>query len=86
MDNHVEMQKNIHAIVGMIMVIVEDRDSVDIGFNAEGDNITLTVTASPSDMGRIIGKQGATITSIRTIMKNIVCRNGKRYFLEVGLK
>ena len=35
-------------------------------------------------MGRVIGKGGATVTAIRTILKNCNSRDGKRYFIQIG--
>lgn len=74
----------IQVIEHIIKSLVEDADSAQFIVSEEGDNVTVTVQVKESDMGRVIGKQGATVTAIRTILKNANARDGKRYFIQVG--
>jgi predicted RNA-binding protein YlqC (UPF0109 family) len=66
--------------------LVEDEASVKFEVSEEGDNVTVTVNVAEGDMGRVIGKGGATVNSIRTILKNCNSKDGKRYFIQIGDK
>ena len=60
------MKDTLHFIVSSI---VDNPDEVSIDEQLE-DNITnLTITVNPSDIGKVIGKEGKVIRSIRNIMK-----------------
>lgn len=57
-----------------LSVTLEEKDS--------GAN-TIVITASPDDMGRIIGKQGRIAMAIRTIVKSASAKEEKKYFVEI---
>ena len=68
----------------IVKSLVEFPDKVKLEDIVEGDNITIKVMVADGDMGRVIGKGGATVTAIRTILKNCNSRDGKRYFIQIG--
>ena len=74
----------INVIEHILKSLVEKPDQVKLTQSEEGDTVTVTVAVADSDMGRVIGKQGATVQAIRTILKNANSPDGKRYFLQVG--
>jgi len=74
----------IKVIEHIIKSLVEDEASVKLTTHEEGENVTITVTVNERDMGRVIGKSGATVTAIRTILKNCNSKDGKRYFIQIG--
>ena len=74
----------IQVIEHIVKSLVEDEKSVKIGVAEEGDSVTVTVHVAERDMGRVIGKSGATVTAIRTILKNCNSKDGKRYFIQIG--
>ena len=74
----------INVIEHIVKSLVEHPDKVKLNQTEEGDTVTVTVHVADSDMGRVIGKQGATVQAIRTILKNANSPDGKRYFLQVG--
>jgi len=41
------------------------------------------IRVNPADIGKVIGKRGATIQALRTILKNAGMRQGKRFILEI---
>ncbi len=60
------MKDTLHFIVS---AIVDNPDAVEIDEHEE-DGITLyTISVAPEDMGKVIGKEGKVIRSIRNIMK-----------------
>ncbi|HVP51078.1 MAG TPA: KH domain-containing protein [Terriglobales bacterium] len=50
----------------------------------DGEQVTvLELRVSPSDLGKVIGKQGRTARSIRTILGAAGMKLKKRYTLEI---
>lgn len=74
----------IQVIEYIIKSLVEDESAVKLSVSEEGENVTVTVNVADRDMGRVIGKAGATVTAIRTILKNCNSKDGKRYFIQIG--
>jgi predicted RNA-binding protein YlqC (UPF0109 family) len=68
----------------IIKSLVEQPDKVVLEEAQEGDNVTIIVKVADGDMGRVIGKGGATVTAIRTLLKNCNSKDGKRYFIQIG--
>lgn len=58
-------------ITFLIMELVEDRDAVDITQQHEEKKIIITVHVSEKDFGRVIGKGGQTIRSIRSLVSTV---------------
>lgn len=53
----------------IIKSIVENEDAVQIEEKEEEGLLNLIVTVAKEDMGKVIGKEGKVIRSIRNIMK-----------------
>jgi hypothetical protein len=49
--------------------LVTKPDDVDVRQEIEGGKVKVSIKVNPEDMGRVIGKSGATIKSIRVIAK-----------------
>lgn len=50
-------------------------------------NIVFSVAVDPKEMGKVIGKQGRTARSLRTLLRAIGHENGLRYSLDIdGVK
>ncbi len=60
------MKDTLHFIVSSI---VDNPDAVIIDQNEEEGMTNLLITVDKADMGRVIGKEGKVIRSIRNIMK-----------------
>ena len=61
----------------------EDPDGVEVR-EVPGDRETvLRLSVSPSDLGKVIGRQGRTAKSIRTILAAAGSRLRKRVVLEI---
>ena len=68
----------------IVISLVENPDAVVLEDVVDGDNVTVKVKVADGDMGRVIGKGGATVTAIRTSLNNCNSRDGKRYFIQIG--
>ncbi|HEU5394429.1 MAG TPA: KH domain-containing protein [Candidatus Methylomirabilis sp.] len=63
--------------------LVDDPDGVEVR-EVPGDRETvLRLSVSPSDLGKVIGRQGRTAKSIRTILAAAGSRLRKRVVLEI---
>lgn len=58
------------------------KDSIVISPEEENDETIFYVTAHPEDMGRVIGKEGQTITALRNLIKVMGARQSERYYLK----
>lgn len=45
--------------------------------------VILELRVAPEDMGRIIGKDGRTANAIRTLIRVLAAKQGKRVTLEI---
>ena len=45
--------------------------------------LIFEVRCAKDDLGKLIGKGGATITAIRNLLKAVALRNNQRVFVEV---
>lgn len=53
----------------IIKCLVEEQDKVVVTETKEEDTIILTVNVATNEMGRVIGKEGRIIKSIREIVR-----------------
>ena len=49
----------------------------------EGEETVLELTVDPSDMGKVIGKQGRIAKAIRSVVKAAASREDKKAVLEI---
>jgi len=63
--------------------LVDDPDSVTVT-EIEGENETvLELRVAEGDMGKVIGRQGRIAKEIRTLVKSVAMKNGKRVSVEI---
>jgi predicted RNA-binding protein YlqC (UPF0109 family) len=63
--------------------LVDDPSQVYIS-EIEGENsVILELRVGPEDMGRVIGKGGRTVNAIRTLIRVLAAKQGKRVTLEI---
>ena len=77
----------VNVIELIIKSLVDDPTAVKLDVTEEEEGkVNVTVQVADRDMGRVIGKEGATVSAIRTILKNCNSKDGKRYFIQIGDK
>ena len=62
--------------------LVDNSEAVEIKQIDENNSIVFEVKDAESDMGKVIGKQGRTAKSIRTVMKAVAAREHKKVTVE----
>jgi uncharacterized protein len=63
--------------------LVENPDEVVVTEKEEGKNITVELHVAPSDMGKVIGKQGRIAKAIRSVVKAASSKDNKRVDVEI---
>ena len=65
--------------------LVEDKDSVKVTVDepTEDGTIVYHLNVAPSDMGRVIGKQGRIAKAIRMVMRSAAQQNGSKIMVEI---
>ncbi|HOB10844.1 MAG TPA: KH domain-containing protein [Acetomicrobium sp.] len=53
----------------IVMQLVTKPEDVEVRQDSEDGKIKVSIKVNPEDMGRVIGKAGSTIRSIRVIAK-----------------
>ena len=71
----------IKYIVGQF---AEDKENIEYVVNEKDRVIEVNVILSPSDMGKVIGKQGKIAKAMRTIVRAATPASSKRYSIEIS--
>jgi predicted RNA-binding protein YlqC (UPF0109 family) len=76
--------KNMRDLVlEMARALVDISDSVSVEVFNEGDGTVLRLRVAPSDIGKVIGKQGRTARSMRTILGAASMKLKHRFALDI---
>ncbi|MCL1994969.1 MAG: KH domain-containing protein [Defluviitaleaceae bacterium] len=67
----------------IIRNLASDQDEIKISQEEDNNNIILKLQVSKNDIGKIIGKNGKIIRSIRTIIKAGAFDTRKRVTVEI---
>ena len=67
----------------VLELLVEDKDQLSIESSVDALGVLITVKVSERDMGKLIGKSGQTIKSIRTLLRTIGGIGNQRVNLKV---
>ena len=63
--------------------LVEHPQAVDVQETETDGNVVLELRVDPSDMGKVIGRQGRIAKEIRTLMRSVAQRQGKKDSVEI---
>jgi len=67
----------------IIKSIVNKPDAVKIDRRVDEKGVLLELTVDQEDLGRVIGKRGATAQSLRTLLRALGTKNDARYNLKI---
>lgn len=68
----------------IISSIVERPEEVEVKEEEQDGVLNFIVTVSKEDMGRVIGKGGKVIKSIRNVMKIPAIKNNKKIYISLS--
>jgi len=63
--------------------LVDEPAAVDVQSVTRDDNTVLKLKVAPQDVGKVIGKQGRTARSVRTILGAVSMKLHHRYTLDI---
>jgi len=67
----------------VVKSLVGKPDAVSIKRTVDEKGVLLELTVDAEDLGRVIGKRGATAQSIRTLLRALGTKNEARYNLKI---
>ncbi len=70
-------------IMEMACALVDNPDSVSVEPFKDGDGTVLRLRVAPNDVGKVIGKQGRTARSMRTILGAASMKLKHRFSLDI---
>lgn len=79
-----ELEEEIRQFVeSAVEPLIEDSESIKVTIAQESPELLIEIESNPEDAGRIIGRQGRIIKSIRTIARAAGSREGIRVDVEL---
>ena len=63
--------------------LVDNPDEVVVTEKTEGKNIVVELHVAPSDMGKVIGKQGRIAKAIRSVVKAASSKDNSKVDVEI---
>jgi predicted RNA-binding protein YlqC (UPF0109 family) len=64
--------------------LVDQPDQVSVeGFDEDDGTVVLEIHVADDDVGKIIGRGGRTISSVRTVMRAVASRQDERVLVDV---
>lgn len=67
----------------VVKSLVGKPDAVEVKRTVDERGVLLELTVDPEDLGRVIGKRGATAQSLRTLLRALGTKNDARYNLKI---
>lgn len=67
----------------VVKQLVDEPDAVKVERIVDDKGILLKLTVDPSDLGRVIGKHGATAQSLRNLLRALGTKNDDHYNLKI---
>jgi uncharacterized protein len=67
----------------IVKSLVSNPDAVSVERRIDEKGVLLELTVDPEDLGRVIGKRGATAQSLRTLLRALGTKNDARYNLKI---
>ncbi len=67
----------------IVKTLVNNPDKVVVERKIDEKGVLLTLTVDPDDVGRVIGKRGATAQAIRVLLRALGTKQDARYNLKI---
>ena len=73
----------IELIKFVVNRFAENPEAVEYDIVDDGKNVSVTITLSDSDMGKVIGRQGKIAKALRTLVRAGAQKENKKYNIEI---
>lgn len=77
------MEKDQKFVEDVVKAIVDSPDKVTTERTIDEMGVLIKLTVDPLDMGKVIGKEGKTAKSIRTLLRVLGAKNNARVNLKI---
>jgi predicted RNA-binding protein YlqC (UPF0109 family) len=71
------------TLMYIVKQLVDKTDMVSINELVGEQNLTYEIKVDPSDLGKVIGKQGRTINALRVLIRAVSNKHGKKAEVNV---
>ena len=71
------------AVEKIVSALVDDKEAVEVSEEASDRATVIRLRVAPTDMGRIIGREGRTVKAIRSLLFAAGQKHGKRFVLDI---
>lgn len=78
------MERDQAFLEHVVKSLVDNPDAIEINRTIDEMGVLLTLTVHPDDMGKIIGRSGATAKAIRTLLRVVGMKNDARVNLKIN--
>ncbi len=76
-------ERLVALLTGLVKALVDEPEAVAVHADATTNSTALRLQVAPNDLGKVIGKQGRTARSLRTILTAIGSKTQHRISLDV---
>lgn len=67
----------------LVKNLVNDSDQVNVRLIEEAAGLLIEIRVAPEDVGKVVGRKGNVIRSLRTLTGTIGARMGRKVHLEI---
>lgn len=71
-------------LTAIVKALVDNPNDVSVEENDDNGFVTLIIAVNKDDMGKVIGKEGKVIRSIRNVMKIPAMKQGKKVQISLA--
>ena len=79
-----DSEKDQEFVEYIVKTIVDNPDDVKTTRTVDEMGVLITLDVNPEDMGMVIGREGATAKSLRTLLRVVGARNNARVNLKIN--
>lgn len=77
-------EQDVQFLEYVVKGLVDNPNDVKIARTVDEMGVLLTLSVSPEDMGKIIGRMGNTAKAIRTLLRVVGMKNNSRVNLKIN--
>lgn len=67
----------------VVRELVDEPEAVEVTAEENSDKLVISVHCAKNDMGKVIGRQGRTVSAIRALIASTAKRDGKRVVVDI---
>ena len=67
----------------IVKALVDDTEAVEVREVERKDALLIEIRVAPSDMGKLIGRQGRTVRALRSLVHAASIKQNRRYVLDI---